>query len=97
MTVREVENAIECKPRADLRKALQLTVLLCANEMKTYSQVPMKKGKPRMSEIVCKCYCFCYLRVVENDSRKCLKFIWFIRLNASKAFDRAIKHVQALR
>ena len=67
MTVREVETAIECKPRADLRKALQLTVLLCANEKKTYSQVPMKKGKPRMNETVCKCYCFCSLKFVKNE------------------------------
>ena len=29
--------------------------------------------------------------------RKCLKPIWFIRLNSSIALDRAIKHVQALR
>ena len=29
--------------------------------------------------------------------RKCLKSIWFIRLNSSKAFGRAIKYVQALR
>ena len=29
--------------------------------------------------------------------RKYLKYIWFIRLNSSKASDRAIKHVQALR
>ena len=29
--------------------------------------------------------------------RKCLKSIWRIRLNANKAFDRASKHVQALR
>ena len=29
--------------------------------------------------------------------RKCLKSIWFIRLNSSKALGRAIKHVQALR
>ena len=29
--------------------------------------------------------------------RKCLKSIWFIRLNSSIALDRAIKYVQALR
>ena len=29
--------------------------------------------------------------------RKCLKPIWFIRLNSSIALDRAIKYVQALR